>query len=95
MMSQHGSKAKKRPVSRTKKRAATETIKSALPEDPLYAATVIAEAMGISDDDRYRMIAERAYRNAVERRFRNGSPREDWLAAETEVDALLSNQGDD
>lgn len=58
-------------------------------------AAVIAEATRTSEDERYRMIAKRAYRNAKERRFRNGSPREDWLAAENEVDALLAGRPDD
>ena len=35
------------------------------------------------------MIAENAYLRAERRGFAPGSETEDWLAAETEVDALL------
>jgi hypothetical protein len=35
------------------------------------------------------MIAEAAYLRAERRGFASGNEEEDWLAAETEVDALL------
>jgi hypothetical protein len=43
----------------------------------------------ISEDVRRGMIAEAAYLRAERRGFRGGDEREDWIAAEAEVDALL------
>jgi BRCT domain type II-containing protein len=45
----------------------------------------------ISDEQRLSMIAEAAYFKAEQRGFAGGNPVEDWLAAESEVDALLSD----
>ena len=47
--------------------------------------------MPISEDQRRGMIAEKAYLKAEQRGFAGGDPLEDWLAAESEVDALLSH----
>ena len=41
--------------------------------------------------DRYERIAEAAYLRAEQRGFQPGNELEDWLAAEREVDALLSS----
>jgi hypothetical protein len=38
---------------------------------------------------RYKMIAEAAYHRAQKRGFQNGSPPDDWVAAEMEVDKKL------
>jgi len=53
--------------------------------------TTVPAALGISEDVRRGMIAEAAYLRAERRGFTGGpdKEREDWLAAETEVDALL------
>jgi BRCT domain type II-containing protein len=48
-------------------------------------------AIKISDEQRLSMIAESAYYKAEQRGFAGGNPVDDWLAAESEVDALLSN----
>jgi hypothetical protein len=50
-----------------------------------------AALIKVSDDQRLSMIAEAAYFKAEKRGFAGGNPVEDWLAAESEVDALLSN----
>lgn len=42
---------------------------------------------------RTKMIEEAAYYRAEQRQFRDGNPFEDWLAAEAEIDALLSQDG--
>lgn len=41
----------------------------------------------ISASEREKMIAERAYLRALERRFECGDPDSDWLNAEKEIDA--------
>lgn len=43
----------------------------------------------VSADARRALIAERAFLRAERRGFQPGQEREDWLAAEQEVDALL------
>ena len=48
-----------------------------------------AQRATISEDVRRGMIAEGAYLRAERRGFAPGHEEEDWLAAETEVDALL------
>jgi Protein of unknown function (DUF2934) len=46
----------------------------------------------VSADTRRAMIAEAAYLRAERRGFVAGHEEEDWLAAEKEVDALLSEE---
>jgi hypothetical protein len=44
---------------------------------------------GITLEERQRLIAESAYLRAERRGFQGGDPREDWIAAEAEIDAML------
>ncbi len=44
----------------------------------------------VSAERRHQMIAEAAYLRAERRGFVIGDPLEDWLAAEQEIDTLLS-----
>jgi hypothetical protein len=53
------------------------------------AAAAPVPPVDISEDVRRGMIAEAAYLRAERRGFTGGDEREDWLAAEAEVDALL------
>lgn len=48
-----------------------------------------ARSTAVSGDQRRAMIAEAAYFHAEQRGFMPGGEQEDWLVAETEVDALL------
>jgi Protein of unknown function (DUF2934) len=43
----------------------------------------------VAPEVRYRMIAAAAYLRAEQRAFQNGSPEDDWLQAEIEVDEFL------
>ena len=60
---------------------------------------VAAESAGgtarakVTAEARRGMVAEAAYLRAERRGFAPGSEVEDWLAAEREIDALLSAQG--
>jgi hypothetical protein len=56
------------------------------PTDPPVRAAVTPEA-------RRALIAEGAYLRAERRGFEPGHETEDWLAAESEVDALLTAEG--
>jgi len=44
----------------------------------------------VSPEARERMIADAAYIHAEQRGFQNGSPEDDWLRAEKEVDEFLA-----
>ena len=46
----------------------------------------------MSDDERGRMIREGAYRRFEQRAFAHGHDLEDWLAAESEVDSMISER---
>ena len=50
--------------------------------------------VAISEDVRRGMIAEAAYLRAERRGFAPGGEKEDWMAAEAEVDALLRARAD-
>jgi Protein of unknown function (DUF2934) len=54
-------------------------------------ATFVGERLIYKDRDA--RIAEAAYLRAQERGFTPGSELDDWLAAEKEIDALLSSDG--
>ena len=77
-------------------KASTATQKT--PARPVAAAarvrkkSVKADTQGaqISEDMRRGMVAQAAYLRAERRGFCGGSETDDWLAAEAEVDALLS-----
>lgn len=47
----------------------------------------------ITPDERHRMIAEAAYYRALNRSFVGGSPEEDWLQAEQDVNRVLLSAG--
>ena len=68
---------------------ATEKLKSrieTMQARPTGNATVTA---GIDAEARQRLIAETAYLIAERRGFSGGSPQQDWLDAEKEVDNML------
>ncbi|HVO91912.1 MAG TPA: DUF2934 domain-containing protein [Terriglobales bacterium] len=44
----------------------------------------------VTPEERWRMVAEAAYLRAEKRGFIGGNPTDDWLAAEAEIDKLLS-----
>nr|VFK10825.1 MAG: Protein of unknown function (DUF2934) [Candidatus Kentron sp. LPFa]VFK24428.1 MAG: Protein of unknown function (DUF2934) [Candidatus Kentron sp. LPFa] len=45
----------------------------------------------ITPEERWHMIAVAAYYRAEQRGFMGGNPAEDWVAAEEEIDTLLSD----
>lgn len=72
-----------------KKPAATKR-KTATPKTTRTKKGKVA-MITISADQRLGMIAEAAYFKAEKRGFCGGNPTDDWLTAESEVDALLAN----
>lgn len=73
--------------------ATTKTVKPAAPKaaeakQPKKAAPAQNPGMGM---DRQQMIATAAYYRAAQRGFDGGDPMADWLAAEAEVDGMLSS----
>ena len=60
------------------------------PHRPLrYAASPWAS---VNEQQRRKMIADRAYFIALERNFEAGDPVADWLRAEAEIDEHLANE---
>ncbi len=63
---------------------------NAMPPAQARAKRAAVEPPTITPDRRRGMIAEAAYLRAERRGFSPGQEEEDWLAAEAEVDRLLS-----
>jgi len=65
----------------------------AKPKSPKRSSTHrgAMSATQASEAERQRMISESAYYRAMMRGFENGSPEDDWLAAEREINRLLPN----
>ena len=72
------------------KRPARRAAETGAAERPL----VHARRAPITEGQRQAMVAERAYFKAERRGFRGGDPLQDWVEAESEVDALIL-RGDD
>ncbi|MBZ5640993.1 MAG: DUF2934 domain-containing protein [Acidobacteriia bacterium] len=53
------------------------------------APDLTASWNGFTTEERHTMIAEAAYLKAESRAFQGGSPEQDWLDAEAEIDAIL------
>jgi Protein of unknown function (DUF2934) len=49
-----------------------------------------APVQAVTAEERWKMVAEAAYLRAERRGFSGGNPTDDWLAAEAEVDKILS-----
>ena len=58
-------------------------------KSPTKDAGNLNPGQSISTEERQRMIAEAAYFRAMQRGFDGGSPLDDWLAAEREINRLL------
>lgn len=76
--------ADKKPVA--KKPAAAKA--AALKKTPAAPAGA-GKALGITPEERYRMIATAAYYRAEKRGFVGGDPVQDWLEAEAEFTKLI------
>jgi len=91
--------AKKAPTAaprRAKANASTSNHKKR-PVRETSVATSVAERRApqrtrrpaITEEQRQALVAERAYFKAERRGFRGGDPLQDWVEAESEVDALI------
>ncbi len=72
-----------------RKRAASAPARTSEKRRPETAQDDLPPSALVTPEERRRMIAERAYLKAVGRGFQGGSPVQDWLEAEAEVDGLL------
>jgi len=61
--------------------------KAKKPAAPKLEAT---PGKSVTPEERWRMVAEAAYLRAESRGFSGGNPTDDWLAAEAEIDKILS-----
>ena len=84
------SKGKKTQTTR-KKSSRTSTRKAAATNSKPTAIARATTVVGISREERHRMIAEAAYKLAEKRRFQNSDPVGDWLAAERAIDQELAS----
>ncbi|HSS66035.1 MAG TPA: DUF2934 domain-containing protein [Gammaproteobacteria bacterium] len=74
----------KKSTSATKRKAAGKGKRSASLE-----SLVTKQPLGITPEERWRMIAVAAYHKAEKRGFAAGGEMDDWFEAEREVDELL------
>jgi len=74
------------------KTAARKTIAKSAPSRKKTTRKATAARL-ITVEERRRLIAEAAYLRAEARGFTGGSPEEDWVKAEAEVDARLLDRG--
>ena len=65
------------------KQTATSKKSKKIPQQPPVA---------ITEQQRHEMIAEVAYRHALNRGFTKGSCEEDWYIAEAQIDAMLGGK---
>lgn len=63
---------------------------AAAPKKPAAKRTMVAKST-VTPEQRYRMVAEAAYYHAERHGFL-GDPTRDWIAAEAEIAALLSEK---
>lgn len=71
--------------------AAPKKTVAAEPKKPAATKRTAAAKIAVTPEQRYCMIAEAAYFHAERRGFR-GDPVKDWVAAEKEIEALLSKK---
>ena len=64
---------------------------TAAPRTRAAARTTVARNDAVDADRRRALIAQAAYFRAERRGFRAGGEEQDWLEAESEVDALLAS----
>lgn len=63
------------------------------PEEPAIIEAMAPPSRTLSREEFEAIVRREAYMRAQQRGFRNGSPLEDWVAAEIEVRARLSAEG--
>ncbi len=80
-------------VSKGKKPARKKTTKAKTTARKRTAVRKKAPVVGVSEAQRLRMIREAAYFRAMKRGFQGGSPEQDWLEAEAEIEQRLQNEG--
>jgi hypothetical protein len=74
----------KKPPEMVARKTITKAKKAVAPK----ADTAVAKT--VTPEERWRMVAEAAYLRAEKRGFSGGNPTEDWLAAEAEIEKILS-----
>jgi hypothetical protein len=76
-----------------KKMAASAPAPSKTRKKTPTAAKAAKPRHGIPPEERQRLIAQAAYLRAERRGFSGGSPEQDWLLAEAEIDSILMKRG--
>lgn len=83
-------------ASAVKSKKSLPTTGSAAKAKPVKAATTSKSTprksnpkTTVSPEERYQMVAAAAYLHAEKRHFASGHALDDWIAAETDIDAML------
>ena len=86
-----GTPAKKLTTKSNGKKPGTTAVRKTITKakKPVAAKTDAAPTT-VTPEERWRMVAEAAYLRAEKRGFSGGNPTDDWLAAEAEIDKILS-----
>jgi hypothetical protein len=79
----------RRPVDVTRPSDSPAAPAARAPRKPPATVPPVLGPAPVTPEERHFLIAENAYLRAERRGFAPGGEREDWLAAEVEVDALL------
>jgi hypothetical protein len=74
----------KKPSATVARKTIPKAKKPAAPQQDSAAGKIV------TPEERWRMVAEAAYLRAESRGFSGGNPTDDWLAAEAEIEKLLS-----
>ena len=83
-------KEAKKAIKKAAKKAAKKASKAKLEKTRKTSGKAPLAGAPIDPETRHRMISEAAYYRAERRGFTGASPREDWAAAEAEIDRMLS-----
>ena len=81
---------KKAPAPATAKSAAAPTPRKTVTRKAATPRAQVDTKSAVTAEERQKMIAEAAYLRAESRGFAGGNPDDDWLAAEAEIDQILS-----
>ena len=80
------------PVASARKKAPAKKPASAKKTAAKVSTRKSSTSPGVTPEERWHMIAVAAYYRAEKRGFVGGNPADDWMHAEEEIDAMLSEK---
>jgi hypothetical protein len=82
--------AKKAEAPASAKKAEAPAVRKTISKKTATPRAQVDTHSRVTAEERQKMIAEEAYLRAERRGFTGGDPKDDWLAAEWEIDQILS-----